>query len=89
MKRYKFVCTLTPTQILGHLAFWALICVVTFGLAAPAFVYSFIVLVINATELIDQEAAAPVQSPPAMVPVSTGRQHVMPQPKLIIPKPLA
>lgn len=86
MKRYKLVCTLTPTEILGHLALWMLIGVLTFGLALPAFLYSFVRLIINSTEVLEQELATAVP-PPASAQAVGGRQHVMPAPKLIVPKP--
>lgn len=72
----------------AHLLLWAIITAITFGLAAPFWLYSVVKLLLNGTELheIDDLAPTPPAAGPSVEPTPR-RQHVMPQPQLIIPKP--
>lgn len=51
MAKYKFVNTLGFGEIFVQALIWAILIVVTFGLATPFFAYYFLKLIINNTEL--------------------------------------
>lgn len=51
MKKYKLVNTLNIADILLQTIVWIILLIVTFGIALPFFVYYFVRLVINKTEI--------------------------------------
>jgi uncharacterized membrane protein YjgN (DUF898 family) len=51
MQRYKFVCTLDFADVFIQTVIWVVLLLVTFGLATPFFMYYFIRLIINKTEM--------------------------------------
>jgi hypothetical protein len=51
MKRYRLVCSLDIKDVLSQTLLWMLLVIVTVGIAAPFFVYYFVRLVINRTEI--------------------------------------
>ncbi len=51
MARYKLVNTLNLGDVLVQTLIWVVLTIVTFGLALPFFLYYFLRLVINKTEI--------------------------------------
>ncbi len=51
MKKYKLVCALDFGDVFAQTLIWLLLCIVTLGIALPFFVYFFLRLIINKTEL--------------------------------------
>lgn len=51
MAKYKLVNTLNIGDVLVQTLVWTILVVVTFGLALPFFIYYFLRLIINKTEI--------------------------------------
>jgi hypothetical protein len=51
MKRYRLVCSLDLRDVVGQTLLWLLLVLLTAGIAAPFFVYYFVRLIINRTEV--------------------------------------
>ena len=51
MKKYKMVCSLDFGDVLVQTLIWIVLVVVTFGIALPFFMYFFVRLIINKTEI--------------------------------------
>jgi hypothetical protein len=51
MKRYKVVCNVGVGDVLGQTIIWFFLTLFTLGLAAPLFVYAFVLLFIQNTEI--------------------------------------
>jgi hypothetical protein len=51
MKRYRLVCSLDLRDVLVQTLLWLLLVLITAGIAAPFFVYYFVRLIINRTEV--------------------------------------
>ena len=51
MKKYKMVCTLHFGDVLLQTLVWVVLIVITFGVALPFFMYFFLRLIINKTEI--------------------------------------
>jgi uncharacterized membrane protein YjgN (DUF898 family) len=66
MKRYQLVCKTTFGKILMQLIVWALLSLITFGLATPFFIYYMVKMLINQTELheIEETQVYPPNSEP-------------------------
>lgn len=85
MKKYKLVCTVTGSDMFGHLILWVVFVFVSFGLLAPFWLYSLVKMIVNGTELHEIEQSVPAAAPRAAAPAP--EPEVMPRPKLIVPKP--
>ena len=55
MRRYRFVSHLHIGHVLLQTIIWLALSIVTFGVALPFFAYYFVRLVINTTEVIEEE----------------------------------
>jgi hypothetical protein len=51
-KKYKFVCSLGFADAFGQTLLWLILIVLTLGLAIPFYMYFFLKLIINSTEII-------------------------------------
>lgn len=52
-KKYKFVCNLGFADAFFQTLLWLILIVLTLGLAIPFFIYFFLKLIINSTEIIE------------------------------------
>ncbi len=55
MKKYKLICDLNAGDVIVQALLWAVLIVITFGLALPFFAYFFFRLIINNTEIHEFE----------------------------------
>ncbi len=85
MKKYKVVCTVGGSQMLGHLLVWSIFTLLSFGLLAPFWFYTLFKLILNGTELHEIEQSETVPAP--LDPVVPAEPEVMPQPRLVMPNP--
>ena len=51
MRRYRLVCSLNLRDVVVQTLLWLLLVLATAGLAVPFFVYYFVRLIINRTEI--------------------------------------
>ena len=56
MKRYRLVCSLDLRDVIVQTLLWVLLVLATAGIAAPFFVYYFVRLIINRTEIHEVSA---------------------------------
>jgi hypothetical protein len=56
VRRYRLVCSLDLRDVMVQTLLWLLLVLVTAGIAAPFFVYYFVRLVINRTEIHEVSA---------------------------------
>lgn len=89
MKKYKVVCTVAGSQMLGHLLVWSIFTLLSFGLLAPFWLYTLVKLLLNGTELheIEQSEPVPAAAPAPLAPVVPAEPEVMPRPRLVMPNP--
>lgn len=55
MRKYKLVCKTSFADILLQIILWTILIMITFGLAAPFFIYYIIRMIINQTEIHEIE----------------------------------
>lgn len=85
MRKYKVVCAVGGSQMLGHLFVWSIFTLLSFGLLAPFWLYTLVKLLLNGTELHEIEQSETVSAP--LDPVVPAEPEVMPQPRLVMPNP--
>ena len=59
MSKYKLVCKTTFSDIAVQIILWALLTLITAGLAAPFFIYYMVRMLINNTEMHKLEETMP------------------------------
>ena len=55
MKRYAMYCNVSIGDIFAQTVIWFVLAIITFGLASPFFMYYFVKLIIDSTEIEEFE----------------------------------